>query len=387
MVIIMRIVIAPDSFKGSLSALAAASAIREGFSRVWPEAEYLLFPIADGGEGTVEVLVESGGGVLVRERVSDALGRPVEAAWGLLQDGRSAVVEVAAASGLASLKLEELNPAGASSYGSGQLIKKALNRGVRKLIVGLGGSATNDGGTGLMRALGVRFLNADGRELPPGGLALRELSKIDLSGLDERLRETEVIVASDVLNPLCGPEGASAVFGPQKGAGPEMVSALDQALEHYADIAAGQLGLEVKNRPGAGAAGGLGAAFMLFTPNAVFRPGIDLILEEKRFDDLAAGACFIVSGEGRSDAQSAFGKGPAGIIRRGRSLGVPVYILSGSLGEGYEKLYDLGVCGIASSCPGPVGLPEAIRLARPFLTDGAARLAQVIHSSATVLLS
>lgn len=380
----MRIVIAPDSFKGSLGAGEVAQAIKKGLSRVWPLADYVLCPIADGGEGTVEILVAAKGGTLVEENVTDALGRPIAAAWGRLPDGLTAVVEVAAASGLAQLDKSELDLARATSYGSGLLIKHALDSGAKRLIIGLGGSATNDGGAGLMVALGVKFYDGDDRELPLGGLALSQLARVDISGLDPRLKEAEIVVASDVRNPLCGPEGASAIFGPQKGAGPELVPLLDNALANYSQVVAAQLGRDIANNPGAGAAGGLGAAFMIFTPQAKFRPGIELVLEESKFDELAPSASFIVTGEGQTDGQSAFGKGPAGVIMRGRALGRPVYLLSGSLGEGYEQLYELGLAGASSICPGPISLEVAMKQGGPLLTEAAARLGHIIQSARNI---
>ncbi len=375
----MRVVSAPDSFKGSLSAKEAAEAVMRGLHRVWPQAEYVLFPIADGGEGTVATLVDLTGGVLCEEDVVDSFLRPIRAAWGLLGDGRVAVVETAAAAGLAALAPHERDPLKASSFGTGQLIIKALARpGVEKLIVGLGGSSTNDAGAGLLSALGARFLDRAGRELPPGGAALAELAGIDLSGLHPGLGRVEIVVASDVTNPLTGPDGASHTFGPQKGADDKMVALLDGALANFARVARAQTGREADTRPGAGAAGGLGAAFLFFT-DAVFKSGVRVVLEEGGFRKKAAGAALIVTGEGQSDWQTAWGKAPVGVAEAGRELGAPVVLLSGSLGRGYEELYSHGIGGLASLAPGPLSLEKAMAEAGPLLTAAAERLGRLLN--------
>ncbi|MDR1046007.1 MAG: glycerate kinase [Candidatus Adiutrix sp.] len=374
----MKIVIAPDSFKGSLSAPEAAEAIRRGLAQVWPEADYCLFPVADGGEGTVEILVDLSGGDLRPEKVQDPLGRTVEAFWGLLGDGRTAVVETAAAAGLTRLENAERDPAVTSTFGLGQLIKKALARpAVERLLIGLGGSATNDGGVGMLSALGARFLDSSGRPIPPGGLGLLELAEIDLSGLDPRLKEVSLIVVGDVQNSLTGPEGASAVFGPQKGAGPDLVRRLDEALSHYARLATRATGRQAAARPGAGAAGGLGAAFLFFT-EAEFRPGGQLVLEEGAFRQKAAGADLIVTGEGQSDYQTACGKAPVGVAALGHELGIPTVLLSGALGQGYQDLYRHHIAGMMSLAPGPLDLDRAMAEAPQLLEEAAVRLARLL---------
>lgn len=402
----MKIVIAPDSFKGSLSARQAAEAMRRGLAQVWPEAEYILFPIADGGEGTVETLADLSGGRLMEAEVFDPLGRTVTAAWGLLGDGRTAVVETAASSGLTLLRPEERNPAAACTFGLGQLIGKALERPeVERLLVGLGGSATNDGGVGMLRALGLKFLDDQGRPLPPGGAGLERLETIDASGLHPRLKQmgerfssnpaemlehhhrhvgvkplrgqVEIVVACDVGNPLTGPDGASAVFGPQKGADPEMVRRLDAALSRYASKAKEITGRDAANRPGAGAAGGLGAAFLFFT-GAEFRPGVELVLEEGDFLAKAAGADLIVTGEGRTDRQTAWGKAPAGVAALGRKIGAPTVILSGALGEGHRELYSRNIAGLMCFAPGPISLAESMAEAPRLLEEAAERLARLL---------
>ncbi|MDR2387550.1 MAG: glycerate kinase [Deltaproteobacteria bacterium] len=373
----MKIVIAPDSFKGSLSALRAAQCIKKGLLRVWPEATYELFPVADGGEGTVETLVNLTGGQRFFEPARDALGRLVEASYGFLSDNQTAVLEVASTCGLTRLSQDELNPAVTSTFGLGEQIGQALARGAKKLIIGLGGSATNDGGSGLLSALGLKFLDKNGRPLPPGGLALAELARIEPSQELERLSQIAMVIASDVQNPLVGPDGASAVFGPQKGADAELVKKLDLALSRYALVAKELTGREVAQAPGAGAAGGLGAAFMLFT-EAKFCPGLEVVLNEGNFDQKAAGASLIVTGEGRSDGQTVWGKAPVGVAQRGKILGLPTVCLSASLGPGYEKMYEKNVSAIMAMSPGPMSLKEAMAQAEPLLEEAAERLARLL---------
>lgn len=380
----MKIVIAPDSFKGSLSARQAAEAIWRGLARVWPEAEYLLFPVADGGEGTVETLNELSGGQLMEAEVLDPLGRTVTAVWGLLGDGRTAVVEAAASSGLTLLRPKERNPAMACTFGLGQLIGRTLEYpGVERLLVGLGGSATNDGGTGMLRALGVKFLDGQGQPVPSGGAGLELLESIDLSRLHNRLNQVEIVVASDVSNPLTGPDGASAVFGPQKGADPATVRRLDAALNRYAAIAREATGRAAADRPGAGAAGGLGAAFLFFT-EAQFRPGVELVLAEGDFLNKATGATLIVTGEGRTDRQTAWGKAPAGVAALGREIGAPTVVLSGSLGEGWPELYSHDIAGLMSIAPGPISQDESMIRAGKLLEESAERLARLLSIKLTI---
>jgi glycerate kinase len=373
----MKIVIAPDSFKGSLSASKAAIAIKKGLEKVWGQAEDQLYPVADGGEGTVDALVNQTGGQLVVEEALDPLGRPIKAAWGILGDGETAVVEVASACGLTLLRQGELDPARASSYGLGQQIRQALVRGVKKLIVGLGGSSTNDAGAGMLSALGLKLLDKNGLPLPPGGLALSELVSLDSSELIPTLSELSIVVASDVQNPLIGPCGATAIFGPQKGASPSMLSNLDQALSRFASVAGSHTGRQVADNPGAGAAGGLGAAFMLFT-EAAFKPGVEVILSEGGFREKAQGAALIITGEGRSDGQTVWGKAPVGVAALGRELGVPTVVLAGSLGEGYQKMYDKDITAIMSMIPYPMPLSKAMGQAENILEDAAERLAKLL---------
>ena len=329
----MKIVIAPDSFKGSLTAREAAQSIESGILRVLPEAECVSIPMADGGEGTVQSLVDATGGRIMRVLVTDPLGHPTNAEYGILGDGRTAVIEMAAASGIQYIDETTRNPLIATTYGTGELIKDALEQGVSDIIVGLGGSATNDGGAGMAQALGVRLLDDNGAPLPFGGAALAELSEVDVSGLDPRLADVRIRLASDVTNPLTGVRGASAVFGPQKGATPDMVERLDDALAHYAAVIRKQLGREVETVPGAGAAGGLGAGFLAFT-EASMRSGVDLVIEATGLAGLAAGADYCFTGEGGIDFQTQYGKTPMGVARavKQASPDCTVVALAGSIG-------------------------------------------------------
>ncbi|MAC98451.1 MULTISPECIES: glycerate kinase [Pseudomonas] len=380
----MKLVIAPDSFKESLSARAVAEAIAAGWARVYPDADLLLCPMADGGEGTVDALLSATGGTLQQTRVSGPLGDPVEARWGLLQDAQ-AIIEMAEASGLHRVEPARRDVLAASSHGTGELIRAALDAGVRRIVLGLGGSATNDGGAGLLAALGVRFLDRAGQELALGGAALASLSQIDLTGLDTRLAQVEVMVAADVDNPLCGPRGASAVFGPQKGASPAQVEQLDAALAHYADVMAATLGEDLRDYPGVGAAGGLGFAARAVL-RAAFRPGVELVAELSGLAAAVEGADLVITGEGRLDGQSLHGKTPVGVARIARAAGVPVIALAGSLGEGYQRLYAEGIGAAFSLAPGPLSLEQAMQQAADQLSARAADLARLWQIAGTAAL-
>ena len=371
----MKIVVAPDSFKESLSAPEVAEAIARGWLRVFPEAEVLLRPMADGGEGTVDAVLAACGGERRELRVSGPLGEPVQAHWGWLGDA-TAVLEMAAASGLHWVPAQQRDATRASSYGTGELIRAALDAGARRIILGLGGSATNDGGSGLLRALGVRFLDAEDEELEPGGLALARLARIDVSGLDARLLGVQVEVAADVDNPLCGPRGASHVFGPQKGASAAQVLALDAALGHFAQVAAATLGKDHSGFPGVGAAGGLGFAARAFL-HARFRPGIELVAELSGLAVAVKGADLLITGEGRLDSQSLHGKTPVGVARVASAAGVPVIALAGSLGEGYQAVYEAGINAAFSLSSGPQSLEQAMAGAAAALEARACDLARV----------
>lgn len=371
----MKIVIAPDSFKESLSAPDVAAAIARGWQQVFPEAECLLRPMADGGEGTVDALLAAVGGERRECQVRGPMGQPVQAHWGWLGNA-TAVIEMAAASGLHWVPREQRDARQASSYGTGELILQALDAGATRIILGLGGSATNDGGAGLLQALGMRLLDEQGRELPPGGAALAALDQLDLGGLDARLLSVQVDVAADVDNPLCGPRGASAVFGPQKGATPEHVEQLDAALERFARIAAATLGEDHARFPGVGAAGGLGFAARAFL-KATFRPGIELVAELSGLASAVAGADLVITGEGRMDAQTLHGKTPVGVARVAQAASVPVIALAGSLGDGYQALYDAGIEAAFSLAPGPLSLEQAMASAAAELEARAVDIARL----------
>lgn len=380
----MKVVVAPDSYKGSLSAVAVAEAMERGVRAVFPEAKVIKFPIADGGEGTVEALIVATGGRAIETEVHGPLGERVLARWGVLGGGGTAVIEMAAASGLPLVPPGKRDPRVTSTRGTGELIRAALDAGLRHLVIGIGGSATNDGGAGMARALGARFLDAEGRELPEGGGALARLARIDIQGLDVRLAETEILVACDVDNPLTGPRGASAVYGPQKGASPAMARELDAALARYGEIARDATGRDVAAHPGAGAAGGLGAGLLYFT-RAQLRPGVEMVLEATGFDGRIRDADLLITGEGRTDFQTAMGKAPVGVAAAAKRHGVPVVCLSGGLGEGADDVLARGIDAVASTIPAPMTLEEAVAHGAALVEAAAARVCRLIeigHSSA-----
>ncbi len=336
----MKFVIAPDSFKGGLTAKEAAHAMATGIRRVFPDADYALVPMADGGEGTVQSLVDATNGRLVTATVTGPLGDPVTAQYGLLGDGHTAVIEMAAASGIQFVDDQTHNPLVTTTYGTGELIRAALAQGVDKIILGIGGSATNDGGAGMAQAVGVHLRDAAGHELPFGGAALANLATIDLSERDPLLDDVELLIASDVTNPLVGDTGASAVFGPQKGATPAMVATLDAALAHYADVIHTQVGPDLAQAPGAGAAGGLGAGLMAFT-HATMAHGIDIVVEYSGLRQQAADADFVFTGEGGIDFQTQYGKTPYGVAQVTKAVtpDAPVIVLAGNVGKDVDVLY------------------------------------------------
>lgn len=374
----MKVIFAPDSFKESLSAPAVAAALARGFQRVIPQLEAVLLPVADGGEGTTEALVSATGGQLFEQVVTDPLGRPVTAQWGLLggQTEPMAVIETAAASGLHLLTLDERNPCLTSTFGTGELVRAALDAGVRRFIIGLGGSATNDAGAGFLQALGAQLLDQEGQALRPGGLALSGLQQIDLSQLDPRLASCHFEVACDVNNPLTGIKGASAVFGPQKGADAQMVAALDAALSHFAKLAEPVTGRDFSLLPGAGAAGGLGAALTGFL-NAELRSGIDIVLDALDFDSYLNGAQLVITGEGRIDSQTIHGKTPIGVARRAKRQGLPVVAVAGSVSADAAVVYQHGIDAVFSIMQGVATLPQALQEASSNLERTAESIARL----------
>ena len=379
----LRVLVAPDSFGGALDSVAVARAIGAGWLRARPDDEVVQAPMADGGEGTLAAVATALGDRAVRRAVAahDALGRPVMADYLLLDDGRVAFVEMAAASGLAQLTTDERTPSSAraaSTRGTGELLRSALDAGVSRVIMGLGGSATNDGGSGMLAALGVRFLDMAGGELKPGGAALAELIVIDPSGLDPRLAGVEVVIASDVTNPLTGPAGAAATYGPQKGADPDAVADLDAALGIYGAAIEAATGRAVADQPGAGAAGGTGAALLGFA-NATLRPGVEVVAEMVGLAEALEAADLVITGEGRADEQTLAGKAAMGVAQRAGEHGIPVVLLCGTLGPGSEALEASGLFELIQPVADrPMTLDEAMADTDRLLTNAAERLARSV---------
>ena len=368
----LRIVISPQAFKHSIGAREAALAIQRGVLSASPDAETILIPVADGGDGTLAALIDTTGGAYHEATVTGPLGDPLVARWGVMGDDETAVIEMALASGLALIPDERRDPRRATTQGTGELMRAVMDEGYRRIIVGLGGSATNDGGAGMAYALGARFLDANGNQLPPGGAALAGLSRVDVTALHPAISATTIIGATDVTNPLCGETGASAIFGPQKGATPEMVSELDGCLANYARVVQSDLGIDVLHTPGSGAAGGLGAGLIAFA-GAELRSGIDMVCDVLDFDRHAPGADFVITGEGRADRSTAFDKAPVGIARRARRFGVPTVLMAGSLGPGYETLYEHGIDAILPIAEEPADLETSLRRGAELLERAAER--------------
>ena len=374
----MRIVIAPNAFKGSLSALQAAEAIRDGVLAAVADADLVLVPIADGGDGTVDALIAATDGERRTLRVRGPLMDPVHADYGVIDNGKTAVIEMAKAAGLALVPADKRDPRVTTTYGVGELLQHAYEAGARHFIVGIGGSATNDAGAGMAQALGYHLLDDRGHELPPGGLALKRLARIHVGGVHANWKEAVVDVACDVTNPLTGPSGASAVYGPQKGATPAMVAELDAALRHVAEIIRRDLGVDVEALPGAGAAGGLGAGLVAFT-GAGLRPGAEMVMQALNLDDRIRGADLVITGEGRLDSQTArFGKGPAAVARHARNAGILVVGLGGSVADEAELslLFD----GVEATVVEPGSLDDAIAQARPLLVRAASRVVRLLQA-------
>ncbi|MBO9606760.1 MAG: glycerate kinase [Paenibacillaceae bacterium] len=371
----MKIVIAPDSFKGSLSAPEAAKAIARGVAKAAPQAETVLVPVADGGEGTADSLVAATGGHSIAVTVAGPLGEPVRAAYGVLGDGVTCVVEMASASGLVLVPEARRNPLLTTTYGTGELIRHALDSGYRRFILAIGGSATNDGGIGMLQALGLKLSDADGAPIAAfaGGAELTRIAAIDDGEWDARIRESAFTIACDVNNPLVGPQGASHVFGPQKGATPDMAAALDRGMTQWADHVERHTGVRLHDMPGAGAAGGIGGAFRAFFP-ATMQPGVDIVMEMTKLAHHMEGAALAFTGEGRIDAQTAMGKTPLGVATVARKLGVPVFVLAGSVGDGIGPLHKRGITAVVSIVSGPMALTDAIRDAETLLADAAEQL-------------
>ncbi|GIM45516.1 glycerate kinase [Collibacillus ludicampi] len=363
----MKILVASDSYKGSLSTFEVIEAVKEAVKRVGINIEVLGIPIADGGEGTVEVVLQALKGKKIHCKATDPLGRPITAYFGLIE--HTAIVEMAVASGLTKLSHIERNPLDTTTYGTGEVIRAALDHPeVKKLIIAIGGSATNDGGVGLAQALGLRALDEKGNEIQLGGRHIDKIAKLDTCNMHPRLKKVQIQVICDVINPLCGPNGASAVYGPQKGATPEMVEQLDKNLLHLARILEKDLGKDVLNLPGAGAAGGTGAGLVAFC-GATLEPGIEVILDLFQIDEHLKDVELVITGEGRTDFQTEFGKAVIGIAKRAKRFGKTVVCVSGALGEGYQELYQHGIDAFFSICPRPINEQESMVRAYSYLVD------------------
>jgi glycerate 2-kinase len=372
----MKIILAPDSYKGSLTALEVCQAMAVGIKRLIPGAEIVMVPMADGGEGTVRSLIDTTGGRIITKTVTGPIGDKVESFFGVLGDGRTAVIEMAAASGLPLVPVEKRDPRITTTYGTGELILTALEMGFTKIIVGVGGSATNDGGAGMAQALGYRFLNKEGHQLSLGGITLLELARIDCQNRNPLLERVQVEVACDVTNPLTGPSGASLVYGPQKGATPEMSADLDRALHNFALIVERDLGVSVLNLPGSGSAGGLGAGLIAFL-NAQLRPGVKIIVEAVGLTEKLKGADLVLTGEGRIDGQTINGKTPIGVARAAKDIGLPVLAVAGGLGPGVELVYQHGIDGVTAIVDHPMGLGEAMLNAGNLIADATERMLRI----------
>jgi glycerate kinase len=379
----MKIVIAPDSFKESLSAMQVAQVIEDGFREIFPDAHYVKLPVADGGEGTVQAMIDATGGQRIERAVTGPLGEPVPAFYGLTGGEPVAVIEMAAASGLELVPPEQRNPLRTTSYGTGQLIRAALDAGARRFVLGVGGSATNDGGAGMAQALGARLLDAQGVELGPGGGALARLDRIDVSGLDPRVREAVFEVACDVGNPLVGPQGASAIFGPQKGASPDMVAQLDASLLHYAGVIRRDLGHDIAQVPGAGAGGGIAAAMMVFLGGRL-RPGSEIVTDAVGLARALEDADLVVTGEGRVDGQTVQGKTPVGVARVAQRCGKPVIAIGGCLGRDAAAVYGAGIDAIFGTVPRSCTVREALDEAEVNLRNAARNVAAAIKLGITM---
>jgi glycerate 2-kinase len=373
----MRCIIATDSFKGSNTAERVCEAIQEGMEKIFPEAEYVIVPIADGGEGTTDAVLKVTEGEKRTITVTGPLGEPVEASFGLLPGGR-AVIEMAEASGLPLVPEDQRDPLKTTTYGTGELIKAALEAGCEEILIGIGGSATNDCGIGMAQALGVSFLDAAGKEVGFGGAEAARIARIDISGLDPRIATTRILVACDVTNPLCGPKGASATYGPQKGADRQMVEQLDAALAHCAQVIEQDLQVSIADIPGSGAAGGLGGGLVGFLGGEL-QPGIDAVLSIVQFDTLVNDADLVITGEGKLDHQTVYGKVPAGVAQwTKRVKDIPVIAIVGDIGDGFEAVYDIGIDVVISTVNKAMSLSEAMARSRELLVEGGERVARLL---------
>ena len=379
----LKVVAAPQTFKGSISALNAAEAISIGVKNIYQSAEVFLCPVADGGDGTLETLVEVSNGNIVECVVEGPTGTPVEAQWGAMGDEQTAVIEMARTSGLALLDLSERDPLNASTYGLGEAILSALDQNYRKFIIGIGGSATNDGGAGMAQAVGISLKDEFGKEIPRGGAALSKLHSIDTAGIDPRIKQSEFMVACDVNNPLTGPEGASAVYGPQKGATPEMITQLDEALKNFAETILSDLGEEVEHISGAGAAGGLGAGMMAFM-GGTLKPGVDIVLDTVGLADKLKGTDIVITGEGGIDFQTVYDKAPIGVAKLAKTLGIPTIALAGLVGKDFQVVHKDGIESVFSIVNGPMTLENASSNAHRLIVESTEQVMRLLRVGTTL---
>ena len=374
----MKIIIAPQAFKGSISAIKVAEAMSEGALKIFPKAKIVICPVADGGDGTLETLVDISNGEINKCSVHNPMGKIIDAEWGAMGDGKTAVIEMARSSGLALLDPKKLNPLKASTYGLGELIQDALNKGFKKFIIGIGGSATNDAGAGMAQALGVKLLDGKGVEIAPGGINLMNLNTIDMSGIDDRILDSDFQIACDVTNPLTGPEGASEVYGPQKGATRKMIDDLDASLQNFNEIVIKTFNKDLSKVPGAGAAGGLGAGMITFT-DATLRTGIDIVLDAVELNEKIAKADLVITGEGAMDFQTIYDKAPIGVAKIAKQHGIPTIGISGMLGKNYQIVHEHGIDAAVSIVTGPMTLPEASEKSYELISNSVSECLRLIN--------
>jgi glycerate kinase len=373
----MKIVIAPNAFKGTLSASEAAHWIHEGMKKVLLHSTFIEIPMADGGEGTVNVLIAASHGKILTARVQNPLGKEIDAPFGIMGDGKAAVIEMAAASGLVLIPKTERNPLIATTFGTGQMIKAALDKGVSQIILGIGGSATVDGGAGMAQSLGVQLKDRTGKELPYGGQALQNLATMDMTGLDARIEKTRFLVACDVENPLLGAQGAAKVYGPQKGATPEMVEILENALANFASVIKRDIGLDVASLPGGGAAGGLGAGLVAFC-RAKLERGFEIVASAVKLEEYISSADLVITGEGRIDYQTPFGKTPSCIAALAKKYNIPVIAIGGSLGKNVENVLACGIDAYFSALCAPMSEEEILQNAPAMLSQCSEQIARLL---------
>lgn len=373
----MKILIAPDSFKESLTASEVCRAVAKGIKKIFPRAKIISVPVADGGEGTLDAIVQSRGGKIKRCQTHGPLGRKITARYGLVDGGQTAIIEMAQASGLELVPPQKRNPMKTSSFGTGEMIRQALNEGCGTILLTLGGVATNDAGVGMAKALGYKFIDEKGREIPSGAGGLKQLYKIETNGADPRLKKVRFIAACDVKNPLCGKQGSAAVYGPQKGATPAMILQIDSTLKHFAKVVKRDLSKEILNLPGAGAAGGAGAGAAAIL-DAELKPGVEMVIEATRLEEKMRGVDLVITGEGRIDEQTVYGKTLSGVARIAKKQKVPVIAFCGQIGKGAEKVRKIGIDSIFSIAQGSISVEESIKNAAKLLERATMKIMRMV---------